>query len=89
MVSGAELAFRWRGLEFARARIGAEPATFRSRQEIVFGVGAEERVLEERWTFFLESLTALRDTCHPYGPKQHPLFRLHPERWLESLVGVM
>jgi len=85
--SAAELAFRWRGLEFARARIGAEAATFRSKQEIVFGVGAEERVLEERnWTFFLELLTALRDARHPYGPRQHPLFRLHPERWLESLV---
>ena len=87
VLSAAELAFRWRGLEFARARIGAEAATFRSRQEIVFGVGAEERVLEERnWAFFLELLTALRDARHPYGPKQHPLFRLHPERWLESLV---
>ena len=87
VLSAAELAFRWRGLEFARARLGAEAATFRSRQEIVFGVGAEERVLEERnWAFFLELLTALRDARHPYGPKQHPLFRLHPERWLESLV---
>ena len=28
----------------------------------------------------------MRDTRHPYGPRQHPLFRLHPERWLESLV---
>jgi hypothetical protein len=88
VLSAAEIAFRWRGLEFARARMGAEAATFRSRQEIVFGVGAEERVLEERnWAFFLELLTAVRDTRHPYGPRQHPLFRLHPERWLESLVA--
>ncbi len=28
----------------------------------------------------------LRDARHPYGPKQHPLFRMHAERWLESLV---
>ena len=34
----------------------------------------------------MELLTAVRDTRHPYGPRQHPLFRLHPERWLESLV---
>jgi hypothetical protein len=87
VLSAAEIAFRWRGLEFARARMGAEAATFRSRQEIVFGVGAEERVLEERnWAFFLELLAALRDTRHPYGPRQHALFRMHPERWLESLV---
>jgi hypothetical protein len=32
-------------------------------------------------------LTAIRETQHSYGPRQHPLFRLHPERWLESLVG--
>jgi hypothetical protein len=87
LLSAAEIAFRWRGLEFARARIGAEPGTFRSIQEIVFGVGAEERVLEDRnWTLFAQLLTALRDTRHPYGPRAHPLFRLRPERWLESLV---
>lgn len=87
VLSAAELAFRWRGLEFARARMGAEATTFRSKQEIVFGVGAEERVLEDRnWTFFEQLLSALRDTRHPYGPRQHPLFRLRPERWLESLV---
>ena len=41
--------------KFARARIGAEAVTFRSKQEIVFGVGAEERVLEERnFSFFLQ-----------------------------------
>jgi hypothetical protein len=87
VLSAAELAFRWRGLEFARARMVAEAATFRSKQEIVFGVGAEERILEERnFAFFLQLLTALRDTRHPYGPRQHSLFRLRPERWLESLV---
>jgi hypothetical protein len=87
VLSGAELAFRWRGLEFARARMGAEAVTFRSKQEIVFGVGAEERVLEDlNYSLFLQLLTALRDTRHPYGLRQHPLFRMHPERWLESLV---
>jgi hypothetical protein len=87
ILSPAELSFRWRGLEFARARMGAEAVTFRCKEEIVFGVGAEERVLEERnFPFFLQLLTALRDTRHPYGPRQHPLFRMHPERWLESLV---
>jgi hypothetical protein len=88
VLNPAELAFRWRGLEFARARIGAEAATFRSKQEIVFGVGAEERILDQRnWPVFLQLLTAIRDTRHPYGPRQHPLFRLRPERWLESLVA--
>jgi len=87
VLSPAEVSFRWRGLEFARARLGAQAVTFQSRQEIVFGVGAEERVLEDRnWSFFVQLLTALRDTRHPYGPRGDRLFRMHPERWLESLV---
>src|SRR5581483_4897678 len=46
VLSPAEISFRWRGLEFARARLGAEAVTFRSKQELVFGVGAEEREVE-------------------------------------------
>lgn len=87
VLSPAEISFRWRGLEFARARMGAEAVTFQSRQEIVFGVGAEERMLEDRnWSFFAQLLTALRDARHPYGPRGDRLFRMHPERWLESFV---
>ena len=87
VISPAEIAFRWRGLEFARVRLGAEAVTLRSKQEIVFGVGAEERVLEDRnWAMFVRLLSALRDARHPYGPRQDRLFRMHPERWLESLV---
>jgi hypothetical protein len=87
VLSAAEIAFRWRGLELARARMGAEAMTFRSRQEIVFGVGAEERILDAgNLAFFLELITAVRDTRHPHGPRQSALFRLRPERWLESLV---
>jgi len=87
VLSPAEIAFRWRGLEFARARMGADAVTFQSKQEIVFGVGAEERVLDDRnWAFFLQLLTALREARHPYGARGSPLFRMHPERWLESLV---
>ncbi len=88
VLSVAEISFRWRGLEFARARMGAEAVTFQSKQEVVFGVGPEERVLEERnWDFFSQLITAVRNTRHIYGPKQHALFRLHAERWLESLVA--
>ena len=48
VLSAAEVVFRWRGLEFARARLGAIAGSFRNTEEIVFGVGAEERVLEAR-----------------------------------------
>ncbi|MGA9981359.1 MAG: hypothetical protein WBQ08_22250 [Candidatus Sulfotelmatobacter sp.] len=88
VLSAAEIAFRWRGLEFARARMGAEAETFRSKQEIVFGVGAEEQILDERnQNLFLDLVNGLRDVRHPYGARQHPLWRMRPERWLESLVA--
>jgi hypothetical protein len=87
VLSPAELALRWRGLEFARARMGAEAATFRSKQEIVFGVGAEERVHEERhWPFFLQLLSAIRDTRHPYGPRPAPPVP-PPSRTLAGIAG--
>jgi hypothetical protein len=87
VLSAAEIAFRWRGLEFARARLGGIPGSFRTAEEIVFGVGAEERILDEsNEATFTELANCLRDTRHPYGPRQHALWRLRPERWLESLV---
>ncbi len=87
VLSAAEIAFRWRGLEFARARLGCVPGSFHSAEEIVFGVGAEERVLEtNNEAEFTELAHCLRDNRHPYGPRQHPVWRLRPERWLESLV---
>ena len=87
VLSAAEIVFRWRGLEFAQARLASVPGSFRSTEEIVFGVGAEERVLEIRnEDEFSKLALCLRDTRHPYGPRQHPLWRMRPERWLESLV---
>jgi len=88
VLSAAEIAFRWRGLEFARARLAGIPGSFRSTGEIVFGVGAEERILDERnQAEFAELAASLRDTRHPYGLRQQLLWRLRPERWLESLVA--
>ena len=87
VVSPAEVAFRWRGLEFAKARLGMVPGTFLSSEEIVFGIGAEERALEERHEpAFGDLVQCLRDVRHPYGPRHHALWRMHPEKWLESLV---
>ncbi len=87
VLSAGEIAFRWRGLQFAQARLGGIPRSFRSTEEIAFGVGAEERILEAtNEAAFKELVHCLRDTRHPYGPRQHPLWRLRPERWLEALV---
>jgi hypothetical protein len=87
ILSAGETAFRWRGLEFARARAAVIPGSFQATEEVVFGVGAEEWILEiQNEDEFVQLAHCLRDTRHPYGPRQHPLWRLRPERWLESLV---
>jgi len=87
IISAAEISFRCRGLEFARARLAQEHGSFRSTTQIVFGVGAEERVLsEENNALFVTLLRSVGEVRHAEGPRDHPLWRLHPERWLESLV---
>jgi hypothetical protein len=87
VTSPAEISFRWRGLEFAHARIGCIPGTFQTTEEIVFGIGAEEHALETRNdAAFAQLANTLRDTRHVYGPRHNPLRRLYPERWLESQV---
>ncbi|HKS72755.1 MAG TPA: hypothetical protein VJQ82_06120, partial [Terriglobales bacterium] len=87
LLSPGELAFRRHGLEFARARISHEAGSFRAVSELVFGLGAEERVLDERNAAeFLRLAGSIGEIRHPEGPRDHLLWRLHPERWLESLV---
>ncbi len=87
VLSPAEISFRLRGLEFARARITHDPRSFQSGQAIVFGVGAEERVLDDSnepdFTNLVHLAAAIREKD---GPHSHPLFRMHPERWLESVA---
>jgi hypothetical protein len=85
--SGSEIAFRLYGLEFARARMAPEPDTFRNIETIVFGMRPAEYTLdastEEVFHNVVQRLTASR---HPAGSHGDPLYRLCPERWLESLI---
>jgi len=87
VLSTAEIAFRCHGLEFARARLAHDSGSLETATEIVFGLGSEETVLTEknleRFRLLVRSIGEVR---HPEGPRDHPLWRLHPERWLESLV---
>jgi hypothetical protein len=86
-LSPAEIAFRCHGLEFARARLTHEPGSFNSKPQLVFGLGAGERVLgETNQAGFAQLVRSIGEVRHPEGPRDHPLWRLHPERWLESLV---
>lgn len=86
-LSTAEIAFRYHGLEFARARLTAKLGSLRSETEIVFGLGAEERVLDGgNFAHFERLIRCIGEARHPHGPRDNRFWRLHPERWLESLV---
>ena len=88
VLSPALISFRWNGLEFAQARLSHNPVTFQSSEEIAFGVGAEERVLNpENENQFADLVRLAAAVRHKDGPKNHALWRMHPERWLESLVA--
>jgi hypothetical protein len=88
VISPSEIAFRCRGLEFARARLAHHLGSLRSTPEIVFGVGSDERVLgEQNADVFHRLVHSVGEVRHAEGPRDHALWRLHPERWLESLVG--
>jgi len=85
VVSPAEISFRLHGLEFARARVAG---SIHSSQEVVFGVGPSERVLDaETETLFAEIVRRLWESRRA-GPARpgDVLWRMAPERWLESLI---
>jgi len=79
VLSAGEIAFRCHGLEFARARL-AHQHSFRSVPEIVFGVGAAERVLGEQNAVMFEQLVrSVGEVRHADGPRDHALWRWN--RW--------
>lgn len=81
-----ELVFRYRGLEFARARVVLGDG-FRRTVEATFGLGAEETPLTEETDTQLASLVErVLAARQPIPCARDPLWRACPERWLESLV---
>ncbi|MBV9608327.1 MAG: hypothetical protein JO187_02125 [Acidobacteria bacterium] len=86
-LSSTELAFRVNGLEFARARLAAGTG-FRNVEEIVFGAGACEITLcDETAEQFADWSRMMAETRRADGPRDHPVWRAQPERWLESLLA--
>jgi hypothetical protein len=85
--SPAELAFRLNGLEFARARMSNRPGSFQTSPELVFGIAPLEEVLttenEASFSGFIQRIVESRAA---EGDKRNPLWRMYPERWLESLI---
>ncbi len=85
--SGSELAFLLHGLEFARVRAGYAGNSFNSAQEITFGAGANETPLSSENEAELRELVArLFARRAAAGDKRDPLYRMQPERWLESVL---
>jgi hypothetical protein len=87
-VRGAgEMAFALRGLEFARARVGAAAGSFRQDVVVTFGAGAEETELTaESEAKLREFAQALWERRRAEGDKRDALYRMQPERWMESVL---
>jgi len=85
--TGTEMAFLLHGLEFARIRMGYAGNSFNSAQEITFGAGANETPLAvENEDELRELVTRLFARRTAGGDGRDPLYRMQPERWLESVL---
>jgi hypothetical protein len=83
--SATEVGLRLHGLEFARVRYRLAERSFAHEDEITFGAGLNETPLtEENEGPCRELFARLFFSRHPDGVQSDPLFRLQPERWLES-----
>jgi hypothetical protein len=84
-VSSTEVSFRLYGLEFARIRHGLAAGSFAREDTITFGAGANETPLtDETEDLFRELIGRVFDGRNAGGSVRNPLYRLQPERWLES-----
>jgi hypothetical protein len=83
--SASEVSLLLHGLDFARIRHGAAAHSFSRADEITFGAGANETPLTpENEPLCRELFARLFLSRHPDGMQTDALFRLQPERWLES-----
>jgi hypothetical protein len=83
--SAAEVGLILHGLEFARVRHGVDAHSFAREQQITFGTGANETPLTDETADLCRELCArLFAGRHSDGLHKDPLFRIQPERWLES-----
>ncbi|HWZ12592.1 MAG TPA: hypothetical protein VNX22_05570 [Acidobacteriaceae bacterium] len=80
-----EAAFLLHGLEFARVRNAFVGDSFSRTQQVLFGAGANETVLtEDTQNLFRQTTAELFSRRHAAADKLDPVYRMQPERWLES-----
>ncbi len=83
--SATEAGILLHGLEFARIRHCSASHSFSQQDEITFGAGANETPLTDDTEDLCRELCArLFSSRHRDGLHKDPLFRMQPERWLES-----
>jgi hypothetical protein len=83
--SATEVGIMLHGLEFASVRHGASAHSFAREDEITFGAGPSETPLTpENEELCRDLLRRLFLSRHADGAHTDPLFRMAPERWLES-----
>lgn len=85
--SATEVAFRFRGLEFARARAALVSGSFAQQMEITFGAGPFETALDDgSRPLFTDLMARVRASRSHHGTRHDPLYRMQSERWLESVL---
>jgi hypothetical protein len=85
--SPTEIIFRLHGLETSRARLVPVAGSFRNAETISFGLWPAEYTLDNsNETVFRDLVKHLSEHRNPNGDRSDPLFRVCPERWLESLI---
>ena len=83
--SATEVGLLLHGLEFGRVRHGASAHSFAREDEVTFGAGANETPLSpENESLCRDLLERLFLSRHADGAHTDALFRMAPERWLES-----
>jgi hypothetical protein len=87
VLSATELSFRLHGFELARVRLANAPGTFQLAEEVMFGPpGYETRLRDETAPAFGEFIRTVAEARSAHGDRRDPLWRMYPERWLESLI---
>jgi hypothetical protein len=85
--TATEIAFSLHGLEYARVRRGLLPGSFTPKDEIFFGAGPGETLLDDvTEDLFRDLMDRLFASRCPAARARDALYRLQPERWLESIL---
>jgi len=85
--SASEIVFHLNGLEFARAKFAPIAGSFRNTEAITLGLWLAEYTLDDsNESGFRDLVARLAARRNSRGDRSDPLFRLCPERWLESLI---